>query len=536
MKKGKKIHILSDEIANKIAAGEVIERPASVVKELLENSIDSGATEIFVEIESAGKELIKISDNGCGMTAEDAKKAFQRHATSKLHEISDLESIQTLGFRGEALPSIASVSKVLLATSHDEKMCGYEIKIEGGKGIFTREIARPKGTTVEIREIFFNTPARRKFLKRDSTETSHIIQVTTQQALAHPEINFTLTHNGREIINVRKAEQSLYRIAEIMGPDLAKELIPVTNFDNSYCLEGFVSNPVFTRGSSTSQYFFVNSRFIKDKVILHAIQNGYSNLLPKGKYPVIFLYFKMASHLVDVNVHPAKAEVRFAYQQDVHRFISEAIRKAIARNEPSTKLPVPEGFTLEKKTTLISGKNTIQNPLLANSLSKTYQKKLDVFYPNANIHLANNKSLVGSQSCLGQISLFDGHLKPVSRLIYSEFEPLGQLKQSFIIMQGSRGVLIVDQHIAHERVLYEKFRNAAKERTVEVQKLLFPKSIEVLPEETETLLPNLEMLSELGVELETFGKNGFLLRSVPLVLKNEDGEKLVRDIISELPD
>jgi DNA mismatch repair protein MutL len=550
MNKENKIQVLSDEMANKIAAGEVIERPASAVKELLENSIDAGATEIIIEIESAGKELIKISDNGCGMTALDSKMAFQRHATSKLYEPSDLEAIQTLGFRGEALPSIASVSKVLLTTSHDENTTGYEIEVEGGKTISTKEIARPKGTTFEIRELFYNTPARRKFLKRDSTEASHIAQATTQQALAHPRISFSLTHNGRKIINVRKSEQSLYRISEIMGADLTKELVPVEISDNSYHLEGFVSNPVFTRGTPSAQYFFVNNRFIKDKVILHAIQHGYSHLLPKGQYPVIFLYLTMDPKLVDVNVHPAKAEVRFAFQQDVHRFVSKGIRNAIAQNEPAIKLPDSNGTVSEVSSPLneVSEQTTrpsVQNYFSSssgsdepfwpgNDSSKVPQRNLDIFYSKGSSELAESSRSSRAQTCLGQTEIFDGQLMPVSRLMYSEFEPLGQLKQSFIIMQGPRGILIVDQHIAHERILYERFRNSAKKRTIEVQKLLFPKSIEVLPDEAETLLPHLEMLGELGLELETFGVNGFLLRSVPSILKKEDGEELVRDIVSEL--
>jgi DNA mismatch repair protein MutL len=548
MKKENRIRVLSEEMANKIAAGEVIERPASVVKELLENSIDAGSTEITLEIEVAGKELIKISDNGCGMTADDAQMAFQRHATSKLSEVSDLEAIQSLGFRGEALPSIASVSKVLLTTSHDENTSGYEITVEGGKNISKRETARPRGTTFEIRELFYNTPARRKFLKRDSTEASHIVQSTTQQALAHPEIDFNLMHNGRKLINVRKSEQFIYRIAELMGSDLVKELVPVELSDNSYRIEGYVSNPVFTRGTPSSQYFFVNNRFIKDKVVLHAIQQGYSHLLPKGQYPVIFLYLKMDPRLVDVNVHPAKAEVRFAYQQDVHRFVSEAIRTAIAHNEPIVKMPEEEQFVPESSSLINGNTQEIERPLVPNRGSdepvepfwsgnkpiNVSKENLDIFYSNTEFKQDEQHLSSSSKSCSGQRVVFDGKLMPVSRLMYSEFEPLGQLNQSFIIMQGNQGILVVDQHIAHERILYERFRNAAQKRAIEVQALLFPKSIEVLPDEAETLLPHLDMLKGLGLELEFFGVNGFLLRSVPTILKKDDGEKLVRDVINEL--
>ena len=355
-------------------------------------------------------------------------------------------------------------------------------------------------------------------------------------------------HNGRKLINVRKSEQFIYRIAELMGSDLVKELVPVELSDNSYRIEGYVSNPVFTRGTPSSQYFFVNNRFIKDKVVLHAIQQGYSHLLPKGQYPVIFLYLKMDPRLVDVNVHPAKAEVRFAYQQDVHRFVSEAIRTAIAHNEPIVKMPEEEQFVPESSSLINGNTQEIERPLVPNRGSdepvepfwsgnkpiNVSKENLDIFYSNSEFKQDEQHLSSSSKSCSGQRVVFDGKLMPVSRLMYSEFEPLGQLNQSFIIMQGNQGILVVDQHIAHERILYERFRNAAQKRAIEVQALLFPKSIEVLPDEAETLLPHLDMLKGLGLELEFFGVNGFLLRSVPTILKKDDGEKLVRDVINEL--
>ena len=333
--KNSRIQILPEDMANKIAAGEVIERPASVVKELLENSIDSGSTQIAIEIESAGKTLIKVTDNGSGLFPEDTDLAFQRHATSKVIQPEDLEAIETLGFRGEALSSIASISKVKLSTAKNDGQVGSEVFVDGGVIKKVKGISRTRGTTVEVRQLFFNTPARKKFLKKDTTESSHVTQVVTQQALAHPQIHFALTHNGRKIFNTLPTEQSLYRIAELFGPELAKELVRVEAEDSNYRLDGYISSPVFTRSNRSSQYFYVNQRFIRDKVILHATQQGYGHLLPKNQHPILFLFLSMKPDLIDVNVHPCKAEVRFAFQQEVHRFVSENIRKAIHLLHPT---------------------------------------------------------------------------------------------------------------------------------------------------------------------------------------------------------
>ena len=325
-------------LANQIAAGEVVERPASVVKELVENSIDAGATRIQIDIEKGGKNLIQVADNGMGMSGEDAQLAFSRHATSKIASAEDLEGILTLGFRGEALPSIASVAKVRLSTASDENQGGTLAVFEGGAGGSFKDIACPRGTTIEVAQLFFNTPARRKFLKGDSTEFSHIAQVVTHQALAHSHIHFNLKHNGREIINTLPTEQFLYRIAELFGAELVKELVKVEKETEDYKLEGYVSSPIYTRANRSAQYCFINRRFVRDKVILHATQHGYSHLLPKGRHPVIFLDLTMDPKLLDVNVHPSKAEVRFAYQQEVHQLVSEGVRNALSRNEKADPL------------------------------------------------------------------------------------------------------------------------------------------------------------------------------------------------------
>lgn len=530
------IRVLPDDLANQIAAGEVVERPASVVKELVENSIDAGAALIRLDIEGGGKKKIRIMDNGAGMLPEECRLAFSRHATSKISEFSDLETIQSLGFRGEALPSIASVAKVRCASARNENQGGKLVVVEGGNLIEEKDFACPQGTTIEVAQLFYVTPARGKFLKGDSTEFSHIAQVVTQQALAYSSIQFQLSHNGREIIHTLPTDQIHYRIAELFGAGLAKSLVQVKSASGDYQLEGYISNPVYARPNRSAQYCYINGRFVRDKVILHATQQGYSHLLPKGQHPALFLYLTMDPKLLDVNVHPSKAEVRFAFQQDVHQFVSRSIRGALEKNlqtpiedtrpayddipinrnyeKPASRTPMPSWVEKTEEAALFRQGNL--------------SEALKMMAPSRGFEPQPSSS---PQQVMG----FDKLPIPVSNLIYSEFEPLGQLESSFIIMQGKKGLLVVDQHVAHERILYERFREAAKEKKIEAQNLLFPLAVEFSPAETEALTPHLGRLQQLGLELEAFGKNEFLLRSVPAVLKNIDNEKLLRDTIELLP-
>ncbi len=553
-KKPSRIRTLSAETANQIAAGEVVERPASAVKELLENSIDAGATRIKIEIESAGKKLIRISDNGHGMSPEEAGLALERHATSKIQKAEDLAEISTLGFRGEALPSIASVSKLRLKTNDEEGVPGTEIIIEGGVQQSVREVACLRGTTLEVGQIFFNTPARKKFLKADATETSHITQVVTQQALAHPEIHMTLVNNGRKAIDTLPTDQLLYRIAELFGSDLTRELALVEETADQYRIDGYISNPVYTRSNRSAQYFFINQRFIRDKVISHATQHGYSHLLPGRQHPVMFLFLTMNPRLLDVNVHPAKAEVRFAYPQEVHRFVAHSVRNALSRNlkdanggtgqsdfaaEPVAPFSIPTS----REANPVSGSapaGTISEYGAQGKLTASYSPDqqarlsdaLGKFYQPCSASETDEGS--PAQTKL-RLPVFDQKFIPVSNLIYSEFEPLGQLDNSFILLQGQKGIVVVDQHVAHERVLYERFRDQAKNKKVEIQQLLFPLAMEFSPDEAQLISEHLEMLNGLGLDLESFGRNGFILRSVPAAIKTHDHEKVIREIVEALP-
>jgi DNA mismatch repair protein MutL len=538
------IQVLPDDLANQIAAGEVVERPASIVKELVENSIDAGSTRISIDIEEAGKKSIRVSDNGSGMETEDARLAFERHATSKIQSASDLEGIRSMGFRGEALPSIASIARVRMATGTGAGHNGTEVFIEGGGPSHVKEIAFSRGTTIEVNQVFYNTPARQKFLKRDGTEASHITQVVQQQALAHPEIQFMLNHNGRQLLSTLPTDQGLYRIAELFGADLAKELIRVEQDDGTYRIEGFISSPVYTRSNRNTQYSFINSRFVRDKVLLSATQQGYSHLLPRGQHPVLFLFLTMDPGLLDVNVHPAKAEVRFAFQQDVYRFVSHAVQDALEQNiksfvEPAAgslieeerratssydlpggqAVPVTESYSEQAST---SSSTETGKPDWSTGLEALYRSTPPV----------NSKR--GREDGSRQIEFFGQKPQPVSDMVFSDFEPVGQLNNSFILMQGPKGVLVVDQHIAHERVLYERFREAAQNKKVEVQDLLFPLTVEFPPAEAQALTEHLTSLRDLGLVLEPFGSNGFLVRSVPAILKNQDQEGIIREIAGRL--
>ncbi len=549
------IKVLPEKLANQIAAGEVVDRPASVVKELVENAVDAGARKIRIEIEGAGKNTIRISDNGGGMVPQDAALAFERHATSKVTTAEDLFGIETLGFRGEALPSIASVSRIRLTTGTAEGGgAGTEVVIEGGNAPVIREMAHSTGTAVEVSDLFFNTPARKKFLKADSAETRSIIQVITQQALAWPEIAFQFVNGGRKVIDTLSTDQVLYRIAELFGADMTRELISVDQKEGSLHVKGFVSSPVFTKSNRNAQYCFINSRFVKDKVILSATQLGYSHLLPRGQHPAIFLFLSMDPKEVDVNVHPAKAEVRFAHQQEVHLFIMRAVKNALrdnfkpeamsspGSNEPSSGM-AQIGHQDYERPIGSSGEAFPMPVTPSNNLVKTSEAS-GTECPSSLFEKGSWQQIVGSPGetanegkwggSSGPVNLFDSAPRPVSDMIYSDFEPIGQLNSSFIIMQGPRGVLVVDQHIAHERVLYERFREAATRKSVEVQTLMFPLAVEFSPAETAVVTEHLSWLNEMGLEMEALGPQGFILRSVPAILKNQDHEDVLRNIARTL--
>ncbi len=579
-----KIRVLPDSLANKIAAGEVVERPASIVKELIENSIDAGAKSIEIAVESGGRRLIRISDTGEGMSRDDAILAFERHATSKLKTAEDLESIVTLGFRGEALASIASVAKVRLRTQTVSDLVGSEIEISGGRMLNVRDIAFTPGAEFEIRDLFFNVPARRKFLKSEATESFHIANLVTHYALANPQLSFRLLNNNRESIRTTPAADLRERAYQLFGGEFIASLIEVGGEAGEMCVRGFVSSPSATRTTKDSQYFFINGRYVRDKVISRALIEAYRAMIPSGVYPSAMLFVEMPPHEVDVNVHPAKTEVRFVRSTIVYDLIRDAVRSAIGSSkaavtlfarpeyEPQTKpqdvfrshifdekppqisreelraafkfqAPSPQQSKMDLSSTAI-GKEWVEPD--AEPVNTEAGREGDLETP---IHgevqpiteppvsaEPDPLQLYGHRlGCLGaKAADANSQLKPAQSLtlIADEVNPLGQMHNSFIIATDRTGLLLIDQHVAHERILFEQHWNALRRKKVETQRLLIPETLDLSPAQAtafDQLLPELE---ENGFELGRLSGRTIAIKAIPAML----GAGVARTLLLELMD
>jgi len=521
-----KIRILSENLCNKIAAGEVVERPASVVKELIENSLDAGADEILIDIESGGKKLIRIQDNGSGMSKDDTFLALERHATSKIESDDDLFKLTTLGFRGEALPSIAAVSQMTVESRDNSSESGWRIRVNGGSVADAAATGMPVGTSIEVRNLFFNTPARRKFLRRDQTETGHVGDVVSRQALSRPEVRFRLTHNGRTMIDALKAETIEERVAAILGREAVREMVPVTSEVGELALYGLLSKPLYNRSATTSIYTYINGRYIRDRVVQHAVMEGYRNLLMKGRYPVVALFLDLPPELVDVNVHPTKHEVRFREQSQVHGFIAGAVRNSL-RPVVTTAVGIEDSImppVSYQQPSSLRGVNTdvtTDNPAGVRDHPEAYRssERSEPFARPVSIDRGELFHLPGKEFALGQAG---------SMVV------LGQYLDSYIICQDGDDLVLVDQHAAHERVAFERLKKQFVSAGVEQQSLLFPVVIDFDYREATVVGQSLDHLSTLGFELEPFGGNSYILKASPQLLKDSEAERLVRDVASEL--
>jgi len=440
-----KIKVLPPNIANKIAAGEVVDRPASVVKELVENAIDAGAKSITVVVEQAGKELIQVIDDGAGMSAEDAVIAFERHATSKISEIHDLDRILTLGFRGEALPSIASVSRLELKTQTVDDSVGRLLQLEGGEIVRQEAAALKPGTTISVKNLFFNTPARRNFLRADSTEFNHILKWLKRFFLAHPDIHFTVLHNGEELYDLPPASQD-DRITRLFGQKFYDGLVLVNEQLNEVMLEGYVCRPDRARGNSENQFIYLNRRFIVNRNLAHAIFQGYGNLIERGRYSQFIMFLKIPPHLVDINVHPTKMEVRFANERVIYHLFLSAVRKAI-----QTKNIVPE-FNLK------SG-DPRQREIQRHFQSFRHQRSAVLPRPGASSPSSElSDQLAFSYTVPDRPASSPAEPPDEAQVTGAFVQPsLWQVHNRYIISQIKSGLVIIDQHVAHERILYEKF-------------------------------------------------------------------------------
>ena len=554
-----KIRVLSDTVANKIAAGEVVERPASVVKELLENSLDAGATRLQIDIDAGGRRLIRVSDDGCGMLRDDALLAFERHATSKLSDVRDLLSIATLGFRGEALPSIGSVSRLLLETRSDEESTGTQVEISGGKLLRCDEFPSVRGTSITVRDLFFNVPARKKFLRLDQTELAHIASLVTHYSLAHPRKAFLLRNGSTDLLDVTPVETLRERVYQVFGSQSLEDLIELGDqhrtLDDAgqeeiakrvFRLRGFVSAPHVQKLNRNSIYLFVNGRLIRDRLLLHALSSAYHNIMPPACYPFALLFIDCDCEEVDVNVHPAKTEVRFRHASFVHDFLRDAIRGRLMATRPASSLPAPAhpqpaaGLPYSDFTQRIENQDYEAVP----PPSETERDEdLPVFAlkpesgPSPRFEFQAPPELRPTTSAIpdthGPLPL-EPDLSfgvPQTLSVLSDLRPLGQLHDSFIIAAGRDGLWIIDQHVAHERILFEQVLRQQAEGRVEKQQLLMPLVLSITAAQQIEYARIADELERSGFETEPFGNRTIAIKAAPAGVALADVEKLVFEIL-----
>jgi len=508
-----RIRILDEDVAARIAAGEVVERPASVVKELVENALDAGASRIVVEVEDGGRALIRVGDNGCGMTAQEAVLSLQRHATSKITCAEDLAGIRTLGFRGEALPSVASVSRVTVLTRPRGELEGTRLEAEGGEIRSLEAAAAPEGTVVTVRDLFYNTPARLKFLKTTRTELGQVCDALTRTALSHPGVALRLTAEGEEVLHSPGSADPLNAVAALFGAELARELVPVAYSRPGIAVEGHVSRPPFSRPTRGGQHLFVNGRWVRNRTLTHALDEAFRGALPGGRFPFAALHVEVDPALVDVNVHPAKSEVRFLRDWEVHRAVLDALREALgAPAGPVPPAPLARQQALDPKAFRTG-------PWLP---SPRPEGTPEAPPPEAGDHAP------ASPAPAAQPVLPDLHT-PLPRL-----RAIAQVWHSYILAEGPTGLVILDQHLVHERVLFDRIRAAADAGDLLVQRLAVPATLQLTHREAvaaDELLPD---LARAGFDLEPFGRDSFLVRSAPAFVRPGGEIPTLRRLLDEL--
>jgi DNA mismatch repair protein MutL len=611
-----RIRVLPDQVANQIAAGEVVDRPASVVKELLENALDAGASRIRVEVEAGGRKLIRISDDGCGMNRDDALLAFERHATSKLRTADDLLSIATLGFRGEALPSIASVARVMLETATEEDQVGTRMEIAGGKILHVDDAALPRGTTIIVRDLFFNTPARRKFLRAESTELAHVTALVTHYALVHPEKHLELISSSHTLLSAPPVGRTAERIYQIFGKDTLALLLPVAaelpleraglpepppwkkdpdevpREPGRLRLSSFFSKPELQKLNRNSIYIFINKRLVRDRLLLHAITEAYRNVIPPTSFPVVLLFLELPPEEVDVNVHPAKTEVRFRQQSMLHDFVRDSLRTALVKARPAAGFlsmidsaplaspslmppapsplpgapglpaspdepphPVPPDSDPAAYQNAVAGAEpfrlTPQAPaeipgrlpfspgaLPTGGLVKAWREAAAALFSPATLQPSNGCSpYQGAAETYTSAALATAQVEAeqaagtLNQL--ASLKPLGQLRDSFILASGEDGLWIVDQHVAHERVLFEKILRDRTVENVQRQRLLMPMLVELKPWQMVVFAHIADELERNGFEVEPFGPQTLAVKASPVGLEGVALERMLTEIIEQ---
>jgi DNA mismatch repair protein MutL len=573
-----RIHVLTDQVANQIAAGEVVDRPASVVKELLENALDAGATRIRIEVEGGGRKLIRIVDNGCGMVRDDALLAFERHATSKLRTSDDLLAIATLGFRGEALPSIASIARVDLETRAAEEAAGTRIEIVGGRMHRVEDAGLPPGTTIAVRDLFFNTPARRKFLKSETTELSHVTALVTHYALAHPDKHFELHSATQALLQAPPVAQPADRIFQIFGRETLDHLLPIAaevdlervglpapppwKQDEDYeppvpghlRLSGFTSKPELEKLNRNSIYSFVNRRLVRDRLLLHAVSEAYRNILPPTSFPVVLLFLELPPEEVDVNVHPAKTEVRFRQPSFVHDFVRDTLRNKIVQSRPAMGFLAALETHAVASPSLLPGVSAI--PGAPESAPFTGNADPFALEPPPVVSMAQrfdftaaaNGSVIAAEEA-DALAILTAELPPaVAQPIatahtvadeattlhaLASLKPIGQLRESFILATNEEGLWIVDQHVAHERVLFEKILRDREVERVQRQRLLMPLLVDLTPAQMVAFSQIAAELERNGFEVEPFGPRTLAIKAAPVGLEGRELERMLVEVLEQ---
>jgi DNA mismatch repair protein MutL len=535
------IKILPEELVDKIAAGEVVERPASVVKELVENSIDAGAKNIRVEIKKGGIKLIRVTDDGLGMDEKDAVLAFQRHATSKIKTADDLFQIGTLGFRGEALPSVASISLVDILTRTREELSGTRVKIEGGVIKEKKQMGAPVGTSIVVREIFYNVPARRKFLKTVMTESRHVIDLLTRLAIAYPEISVKMQSDERELLSFPATGNLLGRLQDIFGSNKAQGMIEIQAGKEEPALTGFLGKPEIARSNRAELYLFANRRPISSRSLYHAVQSGYGELLPKGKFPFAILFVEIDRKLIDVNVHPTKREVRFADERGVHDLVHQRVKECLTSPQivaeflPTDKQDRSSRIEASQKTAQPSREDTSspQGAGRVGPYALESQRATEKDLPQKSF-FSEHQEKVMPEPVVDQPGLEKRRSSSGEKGVEPGRANYWQLADTYILSQVKGNLVVLDQHAAHERILYEEALRSLTERQAASQQILFPAVSELAPGEFQILEEHKDLIRKLGFELKHFGGRSILVTAVPALARNRSGEVFLRDILSQL--
>ncbi|MDD2053286.1 DNA mismatch repair endonuclease MutL [Pseudomonas putida] len=555
MNSAARIELLSPRLANQIAAGEVVERPASVIKELLENSLDSGARRIDVDVEQAGIKLLRVRDDGSGISADDLPLALARHATSKIRDLEDLERVMSLGFRGEALASISSVARLTLTSRTRGAEQAWQVETEGrDMAPRVQPAAHPVGTSVEVRDLFFNTPARRKFLKAEKTEFDHLQEVIKRLALARFDVAFHLRHNGKSILNLHEAHDDTARarrVAAVCGAGFLEQALPIEVERNGLHLWGWVGLPTFSRSQADLQYFYVNGRAVRDKLVAHAVRQAYRDVLFNGRHPTFVLFFEVDPAVVDVNVHPTKHEVRFRDGRMVHDFLYGTLHRALGDVRPEDQLAAPAAVAgMVRPTGLEAGEFGPQGEMrLAAQLLEQPQAQPDLtaagsgggagfqyqYRPQPSQVLPAAEARSAYSEFFAPLPQADAPGLPDSQ---GDIPPLGyalaQLKGIYILAENAQGLVLVDMHAAHERIMYERLKIAMASEGLSGQPLLVPESLAVSQREADCAEEHVGWFQRLGFELQRLGPETLAIRQIPALLKQAEANRLVQDVLADL--